>query len=34
MPAINGYWVQVGCYAITQLYQERNLPLVPARASR
>ncbi len=26
---INGYWVQVGCYTITQLYQERNLPIVP-----
>jgi ribose transport system substrate-binding protein len=26
---INGIWVQVGCYAITQLYLERHYPLVP-----
>jgi ribose transport system substrate-binding protein len=26
---INGIWAQVGCYSITQLYTERNLPIVP-----
>lgn len=26
---INGVWAQVGCYAVTQLYQERNLPILP-----
>src|SRR5579875_466684 len=26
---INGIWAQVGCYAITQLYLQKHLPLVP-----
>lgn len=26
---INGIWTQVGCYAITQLYLQKKLPLVP-----
>lgn len=31
---INGVWAQVGCYAITQLYLQKKLPLVPCASEQ